>query len=160
MSADATFEDGVERPLRLMAHDAEDVGVFSALLQDSVMPITEMKWEGSRRRFSLLANRFRWEDVPAAERLGRRFERVQSLLSFSSVLRVKSQGLVRDERDTVLSLLSIGFEAGEDGAGLLTLTFAGDGAIALEVEAIDATLTDVTRPYLALSNAKPQHPET
>ena len=33
------------------------------------------------RRFSLLVNRFRWEDAPAAERQGRPFERVQALLA-------------------------------------------------------------------------------
>ncbi|MEM8981207.1 MAG: DUF2948 family protein [Pseudomonadota bacterium] len=157
LSSDATFEDGAEAPLRLMAQDAEDLTVLSALLQDAVLPITEMKWQSSKRRFSLLANRFRWEDVPAAERRGRAFERVQAVLAIDSVLRVKSQGLVRSEHDTVLSLLAISFEPGEDGAGVLTLQFAGDGAIALDVEAIDASLTDVTRPYLAPSKSKPSH---
>ncbi len=33
----------------------------------------------------------------------------------------------------------------------MVLTLAGDGAIALEVEALDVTLKDVTRPYIAPS---------
>ena len=158
MRQDATFEDGAEKPLRLIAQDKEDLQVLSALLQDSVLPITELKWEGGRRRFSLLLNRFRWEDVPAAERRGRSFERVQALLTIDHVLRVKSQGLVRDDHDTVLSLLAITHEPGEDGAGRVILTFAGDGALRLETEALEAALTDVTRPYLAPSKAKPEHP--
>jgi hypothetical protein len=42
--------------------------------------------------------------------------------------------------------------------GRLTLTFAGDGALALEVEAINLALRDVTRPYQAPSGKTPSHP--
>jgi hypothetical protein len=59
----------------------------------------------------------------------------------------------------VLSLMSIEFTAGTDGAGEVLLTLAGDGAIRLEVEAIEATLKDVTRPYVAPSKRAPVHPE-
>ena len=51
MVEDARFEDGGERPLRLLAMDAEDLGVISALTQDAVFPITEMTWQPQRRRF-------------------------------------------------------------------------------------------------------------
>jgi hypothetical protein len=37
---DARFEDGGEAPLRLMAQDAEGLGVLSALVQDAVFPAT------------------------------------------------------------------------------------------------------------------------
>ena len=47
----------------------------------------------------------------------------------------------------MLSLLALVFEPGEDGAGTLRLILAGDGEIALEVECLDVTLADVTRPY-------------
>jgi hypothetical protein len=57
----------------------------------------------------------------------------------------------------VLSLLSIGFEPAADGAGRLVLTFAGDGAVALEVEALDMRLEDVTKPYAAPSRKVPDH---
>jgi len=56
-----------------------------------------------------------------------------------------------------LSLMSVDFEPSEDGAGDVTLTLAGDGAIRLSVEALDVTLKDVTRPYLAPSKAAPDH---
>jgi hypothetical protein len=38
------------------------------------------------------------------------------------------------------------------------LTLAGDGALALEVEALEVTLKDVTRPYAAPSGHAPGHP--
>jgi hypothetical protein len=78
---------------------------------------------------------------------------------FGSVLSVASQGIDRSDKDMILSLLSVEFEPSEDGAGQILLTLAGDGAIRLSVEAIDATLKDVTRPYKAPSGQAPHHPE-
>ena len=133
--------------------------MISAAVQDSVFPITEMRWQKARRRFALLLNRFRWEDVAPAERRGRDFERVQAVLAVEDVARVATQGLDRTDRDTILSLLALSFEPGEDGTGRLVLTLAGDGAVALDVEALEVTLQDVTRPYIAPSKARPTHPE-
>ena len=158
--SDARFEDGAEAALRLVAQDAEGLAVLSALVQDAVFPITEMTYAARKRRFALLLNRFRWEDRGAAEAAGRGYERVQSLLVFEDVLNVQSQGLERGETDTVLSVLSMSFVAGEDGTGRVELVLAGDGAIALAVEALDATLRDVSRPYLAPSGRVPDHGES
>ena len=157
--SDARFEDADENPLRLIAQDGEGLSVLSTLLQDAVFPITEMAFAGKRRRFALLLNRFRWEDRDAASRAGRGYERVQSLLVFEDVLSVKSQGIDRKDADTVLSLLSIRFTPGQDGMGQVEFILAGDGAIALQVEALDATLRDVSRPYLAPSGHVPRHEE-
>ncbi len=156
---DARFEDGVETPLMLRAFDAESVQVISALVQDAVFPASEMKWEKRARRVSVLLNRFRWEDRDAAERQARRYERVQSVLVIEDVTGVASQGIERRDADTILSLLSIGWEPGEDGTGRLMLVLAGDSAIAVSVECIDLRLRDVTRPYLAPSGKVPSHPE-
>jgi hypothetical protein len=154
---DARFEDGDDAPLALLARGPDDVAVLSALLQDAVFPITEMAYDRKRRRFALLVNRFRWEDRDAADRAKRGYERVQSLLVVQDVLAVRTQGVSRDARDMVLSLLTVGFTAGVDGGGRLDLALAGDGAIALEVEAVDIALRDVTRPYLAPSKKVPDH---
>lgn len=156
---DARFEDGAEAPLRLIAMDDDDLQVISTLVQDAVFPASEIVWDARHRRFALLLNRFRWEDVPAAKRRQRPVERVQSVLSISDVLKVQSQGVQRGDKDLVLSLLSLSFVAGEDGMGRLELVLAGDGAIALEVETLDVTLQDVTRPYVAPSRHTPEHPE-
>lgn len=156
---DARFEDGVERPLRLRAESADDLAVISALLQDAVAQSGEIAWARRRRRFSLLVNRFRWEDAEHARRQGRPFERVQSLLVFDDVLAARSDGVDPADKDLILALLSIGFEPGEDGAGTVRLVLAGDGEIALGVECLDVTLADVTRPYEAPSGQAPHHPD-
>lgn len=157
--ADARFEDGAERPLRLMAQGPEDLTVLSALAQDAVFTAADMRFVRKTRRFDLLLNRFRWEDADRAARDGRKPERVRAILTIRDVTRISSQGLEVGDKDTILSLLAIEFAAGEDGTGVLTLTLAGDGAIRAEVECIDLQLADVTRPYLAPSGKVPTHPE-
>ena len=158
MSDDARFEDGREAPLNLKAMDTDDLQVISMLVQDAVFPATEMKWDRGRRRFALLINRFRWEDAEAANQRQRGFERVQAMLMAEDVLNVSSQGIDRQDKDLILSLLSLEFQPGADGTGQIVLNLAGDGAIALDVETLDLTLKDVTRPYLAPSGKAPQHP--
>lgn len=155
--SDAKFEDGGEAPLHLVAQDAEDLKVISTLVQDAVLPATELAFDPRRRRFALLLNRFRWEDRVEAERAGRAYERVRSVLVVEDVRKVQSSGFDRADRDLVLSLLSMDFTPGEDGTGRLTLTLAGDGAIALDVETLDLRLEDVTRPYRAPSGKVPKH---
>ncbi len=156
--ADARFEDGAERSLNLMAHDAEDLAVLSALVQDAVFPSTEMKWDRRARKFALLLNRFRWEDRAAAEAERRPYERAQALLVIADAGAVRTQGVDRRDKDTVLSLMSLSWTPGEDGMGTVTLTLAGDGAIAVDVEALDVSLRDVSRPYRAPSGKAPGHP--
>jgi len=151
MVDDARFEDGQARPLNLGAEDTEDLKVISALVQDAVLPLSELKWKASARQFAMLINRFRWEEG------GRGTERVQSVLLFEDVMSVSSQGIDRKDKEMVISLLSVAFEPGEDGMGHMMLTLAGDGSIRLAVEAIGVSLKDVTRPYLAPSKSKPSH---
>jgi hypothetical protein len=157
MTGDARFEDGAERPVRLRAETPEDLGVMSALLQDAIAQTSEIAWSRKHRRFTLLLNRFRWEDAPAAERQGRPFERVRAILAVDSVLRARTSGVDPKDRDLVLELLALVFEPGAEGAGTLRLILAGDGEIALDVECLDARLADVTRPYAARS--RPSHAE-
>lgn len=159
MSRDAGFDDGAEGPLSLRAESAADLGVLAALVQDAVLPVTEIRYEPKARRLSMLINRFRWEDKVAAEAERRPYERVQSLLVLSDVTQVASQGFDRKAADLVLSLLDIAFEPGAEGVGRVVITLAGDGAIAAGVECLTVDLRDVTRPYRAVSGQAPNHPE-
>ncbi|MCG6904757.1 MAG: DUF2948 family protein [Rhodobacter sp.] len=154
--SDARFEDGRAASLHLKARDPDDLPVISALVQDAVFPASEMKWQSKNRRFAVLLNRFRWEDAPAGQSAP---ERVQALLVIDEVQKVASQGVRPGDADTVLSLLALEFQPGEDGTGRLVLTLAGDGAISVNVEALEVTLKDVTRPYLAPSRKVPGHPD-
>jgi len=155
MTEDARFEDADEAPLALRALDAGDLKVLSAVLQDAVFPVSEMTWDSRKRRFAVLLNRFRWEK--GAGRAGP--ERVRAVLVFEDVVKVASQGLSRGDPDLVLSLLALDWTPGEDGTGRITLILAGDGAVAVDVEALEVTLKDVTQPYRAPSGKAPRHPD-
>ncbi len=156
MTEDARFEDGGEKPLYLGALDPDDLQVISALVQDAVLQVSEIRWQTGQRRLALLVNRLRRE-VSGTEPQAP--ERVRALMVVDNVLRVASQGIDRSDPDLVLSILSVGFEPGDDGTGAVVFTLAGDGAIKAEVEALDMVLRDVTRPYLAPSGKVPVHPE-
>ena len=152
MSEDAKFEDADEAPLRLRAFDADDLKVVSALVQDAVLQGGDITWDRGGRRVALLLNRFRWE------RETRPPERVRALLVIEEVEAVRSQGVEPGDAETVLSLLSVAFEEGAAPSGEVHLTFAGDGALAVRVEALEVVLKDVTRPYVAVSGQTPGHP--
>jgi len=151
MTQDAKFEDGAEQPIRLRGESVEDVTVIASLIQDAILPSSEISWLPKENRFGLLLNRFRWENK------SKDTERVQTVLVFDSVLKARTNGVDPANKDQILSVLDITFTAGEDGTGTLTLILAGDGEIALDVECIDIILQDATRPYIAPSKSTPSH---
>jgi hypothetical protein len=140
-------------PLRLRAEDAEDVTVLAACLQDATLRATDMAWQPQQRRFAMVLNRFRWEDenrVDARGKLVRAMPhvRVPAGLHFDGVLKVQSSGIDRDNTKAPLELLSIIAEPhGDEPAAILTLVFAGGGAVRLEVECVDAQMQDLGTPY-------------
>lgn len=158
MPQDARFADADPAPLALMAEDEQDLRILSALLQDAILPASEMSYDPRGRTLALLLNRFRWEDADQAAAEGRDYERVRSVLLIRDVQRVLSDGISRDA-DTVLELLAMVWQPGPDGTGRLLLEFAGDGTLAAELECINVDLRDVTRPYRAVSGKAPAHPE-
>ena len=158
MPQDARFADADPAPLALMAEDEQDLRILSALLQDAILPASEMSYDPRGRSLALLLNRFRWEDADQAAAEGRDYERVRSVLLIRDVLRVMSDGISRDA-DTVLELLAMVWQPGPDGTGRLLLEFAGDGTLVAEVECINIDLRDVTRPYRAVSGKAPAHPD-
>jgi hypothetical protein len=139
----------------LAATDAEDLTVISAKLQDAVARVSDLVWMPTSRRFAVLFNRFKWEDAE-----GKRSEnvRVRSGLHFDGVMAAKSFKIMRGNPDAVLSLLAIQFlpKGDEDPGGMIVLVFAGGGAIRLDVENIDAELSDISGEWAALG--KPSHP--
>jgi len=152
MAEDARFEDAAELPLRLIARDADDLAVVSALLQDAVLPMKETSWQPDVNRFGMLVNRFRWEDKTDAEQGKRPYERVQSMLVIDCVQNVSSMGIDHSNKDQIISILSVAYKDDK-----VTFTLAGDGALSLDVECLDITVKDVTKPYAAISKAAPRH---
>jgi hypothetical protein len=153
MAEDARFEDS-DTPLRLMAEGAEDLEVISALLQDAVGKSVDLAWLPRARRFAVVVNRFRWERKDAAA------ERVQSGLSVENALRVRARGIIPRQEGTVLNVLRLSWEptgAAEDPSGVVRLICSEGVEFAIEVEALDVRVSDITRPWEA--ERRPRHPE-
>jgi hypothetical protein len=139
--------------LKLAALDSDDLEVLSAHVQDAVLNVGALRWRAADQRFVAVLNRFVWETTATGR--SRRDERRRAALDFAHVTAVRATRLRRDAPDAILSLLAITFEPGELPAGVVTLHFSGGGAMQLDVECIEATLTDLGPAWAA--RARPEH---
>ena len=142
-------------PLALLAADEDDLRVVSAVLQDAVAKIGDFAFLRGARRFAFVANRFVWEE--GATKQHGPFARVRVGVHFDDVTGVRTRNVDLGARGAVGSILSLDFAAAEDGAGTLTMTLAGGGAIALDVEAVNVTLEDISAPWRTPN--RPDHPD-
>ncbi len=137
--------------LKLLAEDAEGLGIIASAVQDSLVKPEGFKLEAKSRTFGLEINRFQWE------RAGKRmpFFRSRAVLAFAGVQNVRSRHVSKDI-DAVHSLIDIRFAPeGEAPAGIITLVFAGETQIQLVVECIDVTLVDIGPSWP--TRRKPDH---
>ncbi len=140
--------------LKLLALDADDLGIISAHMQDAVFKVGDVRWSPGEKTLSLAANRFVWE-VAGKKRKG--YERRRSGLVFKRVETVRSTGIDRNSKDEVLSLLAITFaQKGEGPEGTVELVLSGGSTIALDVECIEVALADVGGAWETAS--RPRHP--
>ena len=155
------------RPLKLRAHDAEDLRALAVCLQDALVPLADVAFLKAERRFVLVANRFRWEAAPGtvddlakgpaeepapagdarfedegAAAPGEFYERVNCGVCFDRVKSVRVRGLNPRETDQILSLLTIAA-----GPGHVSLVFSGGAEIRLEVSQIRCHMEDLGQPW-------------
>ena len=121
--------------LRLTAQDSDDLNVISAQMQDAVLRYADLDFNAKRRRFTLVANRFAWED---AQKKTRR----RAGLHFDFVKSVQKQGFKNVGDETILSLLAISFLATDEISGYIILAFSAGHQLRLDVECIDAAMAD------------------
>ncbi len=135
-----------------MALDKEDLQVISGCCQDAILKVGDLDYLFSEKRFVLSLNRFAWELEKSKNEPD---ERRRSVLHFERVTSVKVSGIDRNDKETILSLLAVMFEQTDEPSGEIELVFAGDGAIKLEVECIEAQLADMPAAWAA--KARPNH---
>jgi hypothetical protein len=141
--------------LKLIALDAEDLAIIAAHLQDAVLRIEDMAYLKAQRRFAIVVNRFDWSHAVKATDTAGRFVRKRSGVRLEHVTAAQVQGIDLARKDQVLSLLTLTFAPREEPAGTVTLTFAGGGAVRLEVECIEAALSDLGAAWA--TSRKPEH---
>lgn len=148
-------------PLRLRAIDQLDLSVIAAHLQDAVAKVADMGYDARRRRFAILFNRFMWEDIQDDAGTGPKpdrsapYRRIRSAVHFDGVMRVQTNGLKLSNSEAVAELLTLRFAPASEPAGIMTLTFAGGASLKLEVECLDAWLSDVSAPWS--TRLRPDH---
>ena len=121
-------------PLRLLAEDAVDLQIISAALQDAIMRPVDIRWEKDARRLTIVLSRFCWECGGT---------RVMAAMQFGDVEAVKSRRLPRLP-ESALELLALDFEPTEAPGGRVIMMFAGGGDLRIDVECLDAVLTDLS----------------
>ncbi|GAB5471289.1 MAG: hypothetical protein Kilf2KO_43190 [Rhodospirillales bacterium] len=163
--------------MKLRGRDDQDLLVLSTLLQDALVPQSQIRYQAGERRFVLLANRFRWESRPEAppppleegadasfeqdaaalgpqlakteSETGQVYSRVICGLCFDRVRAVRSRGL--GDRDQPLSLLTV-----TRGLAAWLLSFSGGAEIRLEGPAIVVHMEDLGEAWP--TRWRPSHP--
>lgn len=141
--------------LRLRATDADDLQVFATVLQDAIVPLTDVAWLPDENRFAMVANRFLWKEAAGSVQPeggpgdAADYLRVNCGVVFEKVAGVQSRGLDLTQRGRMLDLLTIGFDPDEGGGagGMIGLTFSDSADVRLKVTAIEARLEDLGEPW-------------
>jgi hypothetical protein len=123
-------------PLKVMAHDREDLEVLSVFMQDALIPLNGMDFDKKEGIFKICASRYRWDlNLQGAKD----FERIHAGVTFHDVQSVAFRGFSRSENQAhSLELLAIQYEA-----PYIYLTFAANAEIRLTVKEIHVRLKDV-----------------
>ena len=133
-----------DNPLRLRAEDADDLAIISAMVQDALISVKDLTYDRAAKRFTLVANRFRWEAKPPASNGAAEgdpaFERTLCAVTFDAVDSAAYRGFRRRDDDLILSLLAI---RPGDERKTIDLEFSGGATLRLGVSAIKAYATDL-----------------
>jgi hypothetical protein len=124
--------------LKLIALDREGLGVISAHSQDTCLRRADLHWLPDQKRFVISGMRYDW----AASKTGGA-ERVGAVLRFERVLKVSHIGLDQGDEGRVLNLLAMTFEKTDPPSGMVMLAFADGAVVRLEVECLEAELSDI-----------------
>lgn len=129
--------------LSLKAQTTEDLSVISGSVQDSILQIKSIIFNGKTRSLTLGLQRYRYEVTEPS--------RISSALRFDDVLSVKSSAIDKSKTDAFLVLLSLEFTETDKPSGLVTLSFSGGGKLIVEVECLEVMLLDQGLPWVAKS---------
>ena len=141
----------VESPkLRLLAHDGDDVGVLSALLQDAIVPGSDMSFDRKLSEFVIIANRFCWELEPSADVKSSDgkpiYERRLCGIRIARVRSVQHYNWPEKRQYGLFNLLALGLvdvaEKARDYA-VLQFDFSGGSSLRLNVDDVDIVLADL-----------------
>ncbi len=171
-------------PLKLRAHDIEDLRALATCLQDALVPVADFAYLKAEKRFVMVANRFKWEGggqtapapAPAAPEVApevapgvvgadrdsdARFEEADGGPLYQRVNCTVCFDWVRNIRFRGLDLgrkdQLLNLLTIEADPGAVRLLFSGGGEIRLEVSDIRCHLEDLGEPWP--TRWRPDHAE-
>jgi hypothetical protein len=148
----------VTETLKLIALDAEDLAILSAHMQDAILHVGDMAFLPKEQRFAAIANRFDWDAAARADvkgDAGAQPLRHRTALRFERVRTARVSGIDLKDKRRTLSILALQFAETSTPAGIITIICAGDAAIRLEVECLEAELNDLGAVWAA--KTRPAH---
>ncbi|MFL2659595.1 MAG: DUF2948 family protein [Alphaproteobacteria bacterium] len=139
------------KQILLKAKDGQDLAVIAGLIQDSILQLSEVKYDEKNKNLVLILNRFCWEVNSENEKP---YIRTHSILNFQNVLNISSTNIDM-KQDRMYSLLSAIPSNDNDNNVNIFLSFAGGGIIRVKVSKINITVKDVGDYWE--TNNRPHH---
>ena len=135
--------------LKLIAESADDMQIVSAVLQDAIVRVGDIRLDLSGQTLTLVVNRYMHESDKS--------KRVKAGLRFHNILSMKAKGINRADPDAFLVLLSVEFLTDKKGpSGDLVLVFAGGGELRARAEYLETMLVDYSN--VRETKSEPIHP--
>ena len=140
------------RPVALSANDSngdtKGVEIISALMQDALLPISDMTYMAEDNAFVVVANR-----VVGELSTDDTIMRVNCALYIQGVGQVQNKNLPNDDTDIPLNMLAVLYDA---TVKTITLQFSGDSAVRLHIDdGFSVLLKDLDEPYITAN--RPHH---
>ena len=107
--------------LKLQAKDSEDIQVISAILQDAIATLCDIRFDAEKHNFIMVVHRLRRE---VKNDLG--LERICCAINMNGVEKAQLSGIDLNQQGRILDLLAV-----LPDSSSLTFIFAGDAKIRL-----------------------------
>jgi Protein of unknown function (DUF2948) len=133
--------------MHLVAANADDVRVLSALMQDAIIRPADCAQDARARRFVMFMTRYCHEAGTP--------QRVRAALRIDQLRAVQHKGFAGDAPQVLLALEALEAQDNETSTKLMA-RFAGGAALRLECETIDLMLDDLSEPWS--TDKIPSHP--
>ena len=126
------------KKIHLYGSDIEDYEVLSSLIQDAVIPTSEMKFDKVDQQFFLVCSRFSWES--RLQNKGNK--RIVSGICFDNVIEVKKKNFPSFNSENILNFLTLKKER-----GFIELIFSNNILIKLVGSNISFRIDDLNKEW-------------
>ena len=126
------------KKIHLYGSDIEDYEVLSSLIQDAVIPTSEMKFDKIEKQFFIVCSRFSWEN--RLQNKGNK--RIVSGICFDNVIEVKKKNFPSFNSENILNFLTL-----KKVRGFIELIFSDNILIKLVGHNISFRIDDLNKEW-------------